>query len=334
MKITFYQLFEETQQQYLEGRLSDHDLTFTDKPLNLSTVKLAQDAGVVSVFVGSEVNKEIIAQLNAQLIVTRSTGYDHIDLEAAKKAGITVCNVPFYGENTVAEHTLALLLALSRRIPESIERVREGAFNYDGLRGWDLKGKTLGIIGGGHIGTHVARMARGFQMEVLVYDLHPDEKLAQEIGFAYAAELDDLLVQADVISLHLPLNNNTQHFLSAAEFAKMKAGVYILNTARGGLIDTDALVEALESGKVAGAGLDVLEEEEALDDELELLAEESTSKDQLETILQDHALIEMPNVLITPHNAFNSNGAILRILDTTVENIKSFEAGNPENVVN
>lgn len=332
MKIIFYQLSEETQKQYLQDKLSDHELTFTDKPLNSSTLDLAKDAQVVSVFVGSEVSEKVIAQLSAKLITTRSTGYDHIDLEAAQDAKIAVANVPFYGENTVAEHTLALLLALSRRIPQSLKRVREGAFNYEGLRGWDLKGKTLGVIGGGHIGVHVARMAAGFQMRVLVYDLHPDEKLAQRIGFSYT-QLDNLLAISDIISLHLPLNEHTQHFLSTREFAKMKEGVYLLNTARGGLINTGALVEALESGRVAGAGLDVLEEEQVLDDELELLAAGSASKDQLETILQDHSLIEMPNVLITPHNAFNSNEAILRILDATVENIKSFQAGNLQNVV-
>lgn len=332
MKITFYQISEDTQEKYLRENLPDHELTFTDKPLDSSTTDLAKDAQVVSVFVGSDVNAQLIAQLNAGLVTTRSTGFDHINLEATKDANITVCNVPFYGENTVAEHTMALLLALSRRVPASIKRVKEGSFNYEGLRGWDLKNKTMGIIGGGHIGTHVARMAVGFQMEVLVYDLHPDEDLAREIGFSYA-ELRDLLAQSDVISLHLPLNTNTQHFLSSSEFAQMKEGVYLLNTARGGLIDTDALVEALESGKVAGAGLDVLEEEEALDDELELLADASTQKDRLLTVLQDHSLIEMPNVLITPHNAFNSQEAVLRILDTTVENIKAFEAGNPQNVV-
>jgi len=153
------------------------------------------------------------------------------------------------------------------------------------------------------------------------------------IGFKYARELDDLLAKSDVITLHLPLNDGTRHILSHQEFAKMKPGVYLLNTARGGLIDTDALAEALESGQVAGAGLDVLEEEDALDDELELLAKNSASKDQLETVLRDHALIEMPNVLITPHNAFNSNEAVLRILDTTVENIKAFASGSLQNVV-
>lgn len=330
MKIVFFEITEKRQEDYLREHLAGHDLAFYPHPL---TVPDAAGAEVVSVFVGSEVNADVVNQLGTKLITTRSTGFDHIELDAAKAAGITVCNVPFYGENTVAEHAMALLLALSRRIPDSIKRVREGEFNYEGLRGWDLKGKTLGVIGGGHIGLHVARMARGFQMEVLVYDLHPDEEKAAEIDFTYA-ELDKLLAASDVISLHLPLNTNTQHFLSTEEFAQMKDGVYLINTARGGLIDTDALVAALKSGQVAGAGLDVLEEEEVLDDELQLLTDPSTYKDRLLTVLQDHALIEMPNVLITPHNAFNSEGAILRILDTTIENVTAFASGSPQNVVN
>lgn len=332
MKIVFFEITEKLQENYLRERLANHGLAFCSHPLTALTISDAADTDVVSVFVGSKVNAEMISQLDAKLITTRSTGYDHIDLNTAKAVDITVCNVPFYGENTVAEHTVALLLSLSRRIPDSIARVREGAFNYEGLRGWDLKGKTLGVIGGGHIGLHVARMAKGFKMKVLVYDLHPDQNKTRKIGFGYA-ELEDLLSSSDVISLHLPLNTNTQHFLSFSEFAKMKEGVFLINTARGGLINTDALIEALKSGKIAGAGLDVLEEEEVLDDELQLLTDSSTQKDRLLTVLQDHALIEMPNVLITPHNAFNSEGAILRILDTTLENIRSFQAGHPVNVV-
>lgn len=333
MKIVFYQLAEDFQKKFLEQNLAEDDLLFTKQPLSAATLDLAQGAQVVSVFVGSKVDAQIISQLEARLIATRSTGFDHIDLVAAKEAGIVVSNVPFYGENTVAEHTFALLLALSRRIPESLERVREGAFNYEGLRGWDLKDKIIGIIGGGHIGLHVARMAKGFRMRVLVYDLHRNQEKAQEIGFEYV-ELDELLATADVITLHLPLNEHTRHFLSTEEFAKMKAGVYLLNTARGGLIDTDALIQALRSGKVAGAGLDVLEEEQFLDDELELLTEPSPSREHLLTVLQNHLLIEMSNVLITPHNAFNSREAILRILETTVENIRAFKQHAPINVVN
>ena len=178
----------------------------------------------------------------------------------------------------------------------------------------------------------VARRAKGFEMNVLVYDIKPKPRMAEKIGFEYA-ELDELLSRADVLSLHLPLNKRTEHILGRREFSKMKDGAYLINTARGSLVDTDALVEALHSGKIAGAGLDVLEEETILDDEMQLLTEPSVHKDRLITALQDHILIEMSNVLITPHNAFNSTEAILRILDTTIENIDSFASGSPVNVI-
>ncbi len=326
MRILISEVNEDWQKELLAKGLAEHDLAFITEPLTPGIAGEYADTEVLSVFVGSQVDSEVINLMpKLKFISTRSTGFDHIDLQAAQARSIVVSNVPFYGENTVAEHTFALLLALARKLPQSFDRVEDAKFDYHGLRGWDLKGKKIGIIGGGHIGLHVARIARGFEMSVLVYDINPDPKLAREIGFDYS-DWEQLLSSADVISLHVPLNEHTHHIINAKAFEQMKDGVYLLNTARGGLIDTDELIKALKSGKVAGAGLDVLEGEEFLKDELELLGKEEYQK-QVLTLLEGHILMEMENVIVTPHNAFNSQEAVQRILQTTIENITSFARG-------
>ena len=332
MKILVTEVQEDWQQDLLKQALSDHTLIFTSNTEFPASLAQNTDTDVLCVFVGTKVTAEHINALSQlKLITTRSTGFDHIDLAAAKAKGIPVASVPFYGENTVAEHTMALLLALSRRLRPSFDRTRAGRVDYEGLRGWDLKGKTLGLIGGGHIGMHVARMARGFEMEVQVFDLKQDPNLAQTIGFSYVP-MEQLLQNAHAISMHLPLNDHTKHILSTPQFEMMRQGVYIVNTARGGLIDTAALLQALKSGKVAGAGLDVLEQEEFLKEEAELIGASEVS-DKMTNLLADHVLMDMENVLVTPHNAFNSIEALERILHTTVENIQSFVKGTPQNIV-
>lgn len=332
MQVLFTEITEDWQREYLSSRLADHQLKFADHKLDPETANQYADTEILSVFIGSKVSREILEQFpQLKLITTRSTGFDHIDLEAAQSRTIPVSNVPFYGENTVAEHTIALLLALARNLRPSFEKIEKCDFTSEGLRGWDLKGKRIGIIGGGHIGLHVARMAKGFEMQVAVYDLHPQPERAAEIGFEYQG-LPDLLKTSDVISLHLPLNEHTRHVLDKDEFAVMKDGVYILNTARGELINTDALIEALRAGKVAGAGLDVLEEEGSIGEEIELLLGHQKAE-ELCVILENHVLMKMDNVIITPHNAFNSQEALERILQTTVENIQAFAASNPQNLI-
>jgi len=261
-----------------------------------------------------------------------STGFDHIDLKTAKAKNIKVSNVPFYGENTVAEHTLALILALSRRLPDSIERVKKFDFNLDNLRGFDLEGKTLGLIGLGHIGSHVAQMAKGFGLKIIAFDPKKDLKLAKKLDFKYVA-LDNLLKTSDIISLHAPYNKKTHHLINKNNINQIKKGAYLVNTARGGLIETDSLITALNKGIIAGAGLDVLEEECFIKEEKELLAKPFQKKCNLKTVLQGHVLIQDPRVLVTPHNAFNSHEALQRILDTTVENIQGFLRGKPKNLV-
>lgn len=288
---------------------------------------------VLSTFINSKVDEAALDRLpRLRFITTRSTGFDHIDLVSCRRRHITVCNVPTYGSATVAEHTFALLLAISRKLRESIERTREGSFDFHQLQGFDLEGKVIGILGTGRIGTHVARIAKGFGMTVLGYDTRPNKQAAEDIGFLYVT-VDQLLKNSDIISLHLPYAKDTHHFLGKEEFGKMKKGVVIINTARGGLIDTEALLAALDDGTVKAAGLDVLEEEGLLKEERELLAGGLPRK-KLHIALENTVLLKRPNVIITPHNAFNSEESIKRILDTTIENIQKFFAGHPQNVVN
>lgn len=333
MKITFFDSTSSEHQEYVTQQLGEHELRFLDVPAHEYFEESRDDVEIAVIFVSSRFSSEEFNNApNLKYITTRSTGFDHVDLITAQQKGILVSNVPFYGSNTVAEHTMALLLALTRKIPESARRVKDGSFTYEGLQGVDLMGKTIGIVGGGHIGMNVAQMARGFGMRTLVYDLHHDQVLADQYGFDYADDLADLLGQSDVVSLHLPLNEHTQHIINSDNINQIKEGAFLINTARGGLIQTDALVKALNDGRIAGAGLDVLEGEEFLRDELSFLAEEHT-EEEMRSVLEGHVLIEMDRVIITPHNAFNTKEAHFRNLQTTVDNIKQFIANEPTNLV-
>jgi len=208
------------------------------------------DVTTLSVFVHSKVTREIIEALpNLKLIATRSTGFNHIDLQAARDHGVQVSNVPFYGENTVAEHAAALLLALSHRIITASEAVQRCFFDPNPYQGFDLEGKTFGVVGTGHIGQHSLKIGRGFGMRLLGYDAFPNEALASELGFEYRS-LDDILAESDIITLHAPLLPATQHMLNKDTLAKMKQGVILINTARGELIDTDALDDAIDAGRL------------------------------------------------------------------------------------
>lgn len=292
----------------------------------------AADCEIISPFIHSRIGPRLFGRLpNLKLLATRSTGYDHIDIEAAGQRRITVTNTPYYGENTVAEHTFALILALSRNVHRAYVRTQKNDFSLEGLVGFDLKHRTLGVIGAGHIGLYVIKMAKGFGMDVLAYDVNQDHFIAEVLGFQYAG-LDDLLANADVISLHAPYNAKTHHLINRDNIAKIKPGSLLINTARGGLIDTKALVWALDKGILGGAGLDVLEGEELIADELEVLS--AASKKILATLVSNHVLLNRENVVITPHIAFYSREAVDRIWETTIANIKAYIAGRPENVVN
>lgn len=289
-------------------------------------------AEILVVFIESPVTKEIMQKFpKLKYITTMSTGYDHIDLKAVKKRQIPVSNVPTYGENTVAEHTFALILGLTRKLFESVKRVKEGSYDFHGLRGVDLKGKTLGIIGMGHIGSHVARMAKGFEMEVLAFDVKPNQTLARRYGFTYVP-LNTLLKKSDIVSLHTPLFKSTYHLINKKNIKLMKPGSFLINTARGALVDPEALLEALKNNRLAGAGLDVLEDENLLQHFEEVMTC-ADNRCQLKTTLINNLLIDHPKTIVTPHNAFNSIEALRRIIDVTIENIAAFAKGRPQNVV-
>ncbi len=310
-----------------------HQLAISVSPLGTANVDEAKEAEIVSVFIYSELRAEILAKLpKLKLIATRSTGFDHIDRAYCRAHDIAIVNVPTYGENTVAEHVFALLLALSHRLPEAIARARSGNFSPEGLQGFDLSGRTIGVVGTGNIGVHVIRIAKGFAMNVIACDLHPVPSLAEQLGFRYVT-FDELLSQSDVVSLHVPATPETTDLLSAATIGRMKKGAIIINTARGSLIDTAALIGALRSGQIAGAGLDVLPEEPMIREEAELVSTGFSSAIDLRDLVANHVLLTMPNVVVTPHSAFNTVEAVGRITETTIANIDAFLAGTPQNLV-
>lgn len=332
MKILYY-YNEEWEKDYISQKLIGQEITFVQGRVQ-DTPPTSADAEVLCVFVNSAVSKETIAALPAlKLIAARSTGFDNIDKVAAKERNVQIAYVPTYGENTVAEFAFALLLALSRRIYDSYERiVRTGSFSQVDLRGFDLKGKTIGVVGTGHIGLNSIRIAGGFGMKIIAFDVHQNADAARDLNFSYVT-FDELLSQSDVITLHAPYNEHTHHMINHDNINKIKKGAFLINTARGGLIETGALVEALEKGIIAGAGLDVLEEEGYLTDELSLLHDPHPKVEDLKALLANHYFIDHPRVIVTPHNAFNTTEAITRILDTTIGNISAFASGTPTNLV-
>ncbi len=332
MKIAFFEV-KDWEKKYLQNHLKDVEVSFFSEKLSAENAAIAKDYEIISVFVDSQVNDEVLNTLpNVKMITTRSTGFNHVDLAMCKKNGVVLCNVPHYGDNAVAEYAFALLLDLSRKIHQSIERVRNGGFAFEGLTGFDLKGKTVGIVGMGNIGQHVARIAQGFEMNILAFDVKQDKKLAKKIGFVYVA-LEELLKNSDIISLHVPYNEKTHHLINSDNINIIKRGAYVINTSRGGIIETNALVKALADGTIAAAGLDVLEEEGFIKEEISLLSQESSKKADLKVVLENHILMEQENIIITPHNAFNSKEALEKILETTVLNINSFLKGRPINFI-
>lgn len=333
MKILFYETAA-WERGFLarQVRKNGWEAAFIREPLTEKTLAQARGAEVLSVFIYSRLTRAAVQSLGkTRLIVTRSTGFDHIDLAACRRRGIRVANVPSYGENTVAEHTFALILALSRNVHKAYVRTVRGDFSLEGLQGFDLKGKTLGVIGAGHIGLHVIKMAKGFGMEVLAHDSRQNPFLSEVLDFRYA-ELEELLAASDIVSLHVPDSGSTHHMMNRKTFARMKRGALLINTARGGLVDTSALVWALDEGIVGGAGLDVLEGEELVKEERELLTQDFP-KERLIMALKNHILLHRENVVITPHIAFDSREALERILQTTLANIQGFLAGSPINLV-
>ena len=338
---------ESDEQAFFQNALRDHSLQFFRRLKNVPG-----NAEVLSIFIQENVGAEFLESCpNLKLIATRSTGYDHIDVEACHRRGIQVAYVPNYGDTTVAEHTFALLLALARRLREAAEVERRPSFSYAQIRGIELRHKTFGVIGCGRIGQHTIRMAKAFDMRVLAYDVEPNPQLSKTLDFRYVS-LDELLAQSDFLTLHSALVPETYHILNAEALAKCKRGVFIINTARGRLIDTDALAAALDSGQVGGVGLDVLEEERVMTQEAlsligdqivnrlqsgrstaELRIESPARIQELSQLMRNSALISRPNVVFTPHIGFNTREAVRRINQTTADNISAFGAGRPVNLV-
>lgn len=332
MKIHYFSS-EPWEEEYVRTKLATDDITFYDKPLSAYPDLHDDTAETLCIFIDSHIGNAELERFPAlKLIATRSTGFDHIDLAAAKERGVAIVTVPFYGENTVAEFTFALLLALSRRIPEGQHRVRDEKFSPQGLRGFDLGGKTIGVIGCGHIGMHVIKMANGFGMKVIGFEVNPDPAVAAANNFTFVS-MSELLSTADIVTIHVPYNPHTHHLINKENVGTIKKGAYLINTARGAIVETEALVSALQSGTLAGAGLDVLEEEGDMADEMALLSAPHPNEDALKVMLENHYLINHPRVIVTPHMAFNTAEAVTRIIDTTVDNIQKFAAGTPANIV-
>jgi D-lactate dehydrogenase len=299
-----------------------HVLTFFEPRLTQQTAALTVGFEVVCSFVNDRVDRETLEALKrggVRLVALRSAGFNHVDLDAAAALGIPVVRVPEYSPHAVAEHAVALVLALDRKIHRAHARVREGNFSLDGLLGFDLHGKTVGLVGTGRIGGVTARIFRGFGCRVIAQDVRPQPELVA-LGVEYA-ELDALYERSDIVSLHVPLTPATHHMIDAAALARMKRGVMLINTGRGALIDSRALIAALKTGHIGSAGLDVYEEEEGV-----------FFEDLSDKVLQDDVLARLltfPNVLVTAHQGFFTREAIAAIAMTTLASVTAFERGEP-----
>ncbi len=301
----------------------EHEITYFEPRLTSSTARLAAGFPAVCSFVNDRVDAAALDILHAggtRLLALRSAGYNQVDLAVALKLGIRVARVPEYSPYAVAEHAMCLLLALNRKVHRAYNRVREGNFSLDGLVGFDLHGKTFGIVGTGRIGRALATIAHGFGCRLLATDVFPQPALIDELGVEYVDPLE-LYARADVISLHLPLTPATHHMIDASAFARMKPGVILVNTSRGALVDARALIDALKNRRVGAAGLDVYEEEATV-----------FFRDLSNQVLQDDVLARLltfPNVLITSHQGFLTREALGNIATTTLENVRAFEKGEP-----
>lgn len=325
MNIAFFEV-KDWERDYLTPHFPGCRLHFSAERLDEQHLPALEDFACLSVFVHSRLTAGALERLpQVKLIATRSTGFDHVDTTVCRQRGIAVTNVPSYGENTVAEHTFALILSLSRNVHKSYRHALEGRMDLAALTGFDLKDKTLGVVGGGRIGLHVVKIARGFGMRVLVYDVRQDTFLAELLNFIYVP-LERLLAESDIITLHAPYLPATHHLMNRERLQQIKCGALLVNTSRGALVDTDALIEALDTGQLGGAGLDVLEGEELIKEEHELLhAPQAT--EALQALVRRSVLLKKDNVVLTPHNAFNSREALQRILDTTIENVHAWQRG-------
>ncbi|NBB11501.1 2-hydroxyacid dehydrogenase [Pseudomonas sp. SLFW] len=302
------------------------DLHFQPARLTLDTVALASGYPVVCAFINDDLSTpvlECLAESGTKLIALRSAGFNHVDLPTARRLGISVVRVPAYSPHAVAEHAVALILALNRQLHRAYNRTRDGDFTLHGLTGFDLVGKTVGVVGTGQIGATFAKIMAGFGCQLLAYDPFPNPQV-EALGARYLP-LDELLAHAQIISLHCPLNEHTRHVINEASLSQMQRGAMLINTGRGALVDTPALIGALKSGQLGYLGLDVYEEEAQL-----------FFEDRSDLPLQDDVLARLltfPNVVITAHQAFLTREALGAIARTTLENIAGWASGSPQNLV-
>ncbi|MEO7362895.1 MAG: NAD(P)-dependent oxidoreductase [Gemmatimonadaceae bacterium] len=315
-------------------RLSSHSVQYVHEALTVRNVGAYLDADVVSLSVSSTGDAAVLREFkHLRMIATRSTGYDHIDLPACRAAGIVVCNVPDYGTHAVAEHTFALLLSLGRHIPQAVAQTRRGNFSVSDLRGFDLAGKILGVVGAGKIGQQVMRIARGFDMTVIAFDAQPELSVETSIGMQFV-DLDQVLSRSDVLSIHLPRGVHTRNIIGERELALMKRGAMLINTARGDIVNAQALIDALEEGRLAGAALDVLSEDTLLHEKAaRLRSAMEPSAAAVAALKSDRALLAISNVIVTPHMAYDTAEAVARMQETSLCNIERFISGHPQNVV-
>jgi D-lactate dehydrogenase len=304
----------------------DIELHFQPARLTLDTVALAEAYEVVCAFINDDLSAPVLEQLAAggtRLIALRSAGFNHVDLAAAQRLGLSVVRVPAYSPHAVAEHAVALILSLNRHLHRACNRTRDGDFSLHGLTGFDLVGKTVGVVGTGQIGATFARIMAGFGCKLLAYDPYPNPQV-EALGARYLP-LDALLAEAHIISLHCPLNDDTRHLINPASLSHMQRGAMLINTGRGALVNTPALIDALKSGQLGYLGLDVYEEEAQL-----------FFEDRSDLPLQDDVLARLltfPNVVVTAHQAFLTREALGAIAQTTLDNISGWAAGSPQNQV-
>ena len=322
MKTAVFSTHNFEQEYFNKATSGKHELVWIEARLSESTSLLAQGCEAVCIFVNDDASEKVLKKLygiGIRNLVLRSAGFNHVNLKAASSLGIRVARVPEYSPFAVAEHTVALMMALNRKIVKAQNRIREGNFSLDGLTGFDMHGKTVGIVGFGKIGKCVASIVHGFGCNIIVYDPAPDTSWNNQFNIRYES-LDFLFKESDIITLHAPLNPETKYLVNKEKINTMKKGVMLINTGRGGLVNTKDVIAGLKSGQIGYVGLDVYEEEQGL-----------FFEDHSSEILQDDIIARLTtfqNVLITSHQAFLTDTALEKIAEVTVENLDAFESGS------
>lgn len=321
MKITFYSTSSYEKPLLEEENPTGLEMNFREESLNLDTVQLAEGSEAISIFTNDEVSAEVLESLKnngVKFIATRTMGVDHIDVEKAAELGIKVANVPHYSPHSVAEHTIALMLALNRKLIPASRKIRDYNFTLSGLVGFDMHGKTVGILGAGEIGAVSARILHGFGCRILIYDIKENKELVEKYDAQYV-NVEDLCKESDIITIHAPLTEETQHLIRKEKIKLMKDGVMIINAARGGIVKTEDLLEGLKSGKVGYFGMDVYEHEKGL-----------FFEDHFSDLIQDDLFIRLlgyKNVIITAHQAFLTREALQENIKTTLKNLNAWANG-------